>query len=62
MKQLVMRFVREDEGQDLVEYTLLLAFVCLTSAGLFIRAGTSMGGIWAIANKTLSNAGKAAAS
>ena len=34
MKQLFLRFVREEEGQDLVEYTLLLAFVCLASAAL----------------------------
>jgi len=29
MKNLFVRFVREEEGQDLIEYTLLLAFVCL---------------------------------
>ena len=42
MKQFIFRFVREEEGQDLVEYTLLLAFVCLASAALFINAGTSL--------------------
>ena len=36
MKQFIRKFVREEEGQDLVEYTLLLAFVCLASAALFI--------------------------
>ncbi|HEV2198376.1 MAG TPA: Flp family type IVb pilin [Bryobacteraceae bacterium] len=60
MKQLMMRFVREEEGQDLIEYTLLLAFVCLASAALFINAGTSIGNIWKIANSTLSNADVAA--
>ena len=29
MKNLIARFVREDEGQDLVEYTLLIAFIAL---------------------------------
>ena len=29
MKQLVLRFVREDEGQDLVEYALIVAAVGL---------------------------------
>src|ERR1017187_8691705 len=38
-----MTFLRnlwnEDQGQDLVEYTLLMAFVALASAALFIGAG-----------------------
>jgi Flp pilus assembly pilin Flp len=61
MKQLILRFVREEEGQDLVEYTLLLAFVCLASAALFINAGKSMATIWTDANVILSNAASVAA-
>jgi Flp pilus assembly pilin Flp len=56
MKNLMLRFVREEEGQDLVEYTLLLAFVCLASAALFIGAGKSMASIWTDTNTILSNA------
>ena len=62
MKQLVMRFVREEEGQDMVEYTLLLAFVCLASAALFINVGTSLSGIWNVANTRATAANTAAAS
>ena len=62
MKQLMVRFVREDHGQDLVEYTLLLAFVALASAALFIGAGGAIGGIWNVANSRLTNANTAAAS
>ena len=29
MKNFITRFVREDEGQDLVEYALLIAFIAL---------------------------------
>ena len=29
MKNLIIRFVREEEGQDLVEYAMLLAFIAL---------------------------------
>jgi len=29
MKNLIAQFVREDEGQDLVEYALLIAFIAL---------------------------------
>jgi Flp pilus assembly pilin Flp len=60
MKQLMLRFVREEEGQDLVEYTLLLAFVCLASAALFIGAGKSMANIWVDTNLIVENAGKVA--
>jgi len=51
------RFLRAEEGQDLVEYTLLLAFVCLASAALFIGAGKSMAHIWTDTNLVLTNAG-----
>jgi len=60
MKQLLLRFVREEEGQDLVQYTLLLAFVCLASAALFIGAGKSMANIWVDTNLIVTNAGAVA--
>ena len=60
MKQLIRQFVREEEGQDLVEYTLLLAFVCLASAALFIGAGKSMASIWSDTNLIVDNAGQVA--
>jgi Flp pilus assembly pilin Flp len=44
-------FWNEEQGQDLIEYTLLMAFVALASAALFISAGNSINGIW---NKTQS--------
>jgi len=60
MKQLFLRFVREENGQDLVEYNLLLAFVCLASAALFIGAGKSMANIWSDTNVIIDNAGQVA--
>jgi Flp pilus assembly pilin Flp len=56
MKQFIVRFVRDEQGQDLIEYTLLLAFVCLASAALFIGAGNTLAGIWSTTNKILVNA------
>lgn len=56
MKNLFVNFLREEQGQDLIEYTLLLAFVCLASAALFIGAGGSLKAIWTDANAILSNA------
>ena len=46
-------FLRDEQGQDLIEYTLLLAFVALASAALFIGAGNSVKGIWSITNSQL---------
>ena len=62
MKTLLFNFVKDEQGQDLIEYTLLLAFVCLASAALFISAGGSVGGIWTQANTRLTAANAAAAS
>ena len=62
MQEFMKQFVRAEEGQDLVEYTLLLAFVALASAALFIGAGGAIGGIWNVANSRLTNANTAAAS
>jgi len=58
----IQSFLRDDQGQDLIEYTLLLAFVALASAALFIGAGGSVQGIWSVTNSQLSSANQSAAS
>jgi Flp pilus assembly pilin Flp len=50
------RFFLDESGQDLIEYTLLLAFVALASAALFIGAGNSVKGIWLTTNSQLDSA------
>ena len=60
MKQLLVRFLREEEGQDLIEYTLLLGFVALASAALFIGAGNAAKTIWGVANSEMASAASAA--
>jgi Flp pilus assembly pilin Flp len=47
---------QEEEGQDLIEYTLLMAFVALASAALFLGAGGSIKGIWSVTNSQLAAA------
>lgn len=42
----VPALIRDERGQDLIEYTLLLGFVALGSAALFVGAGGSIGGVW----------------
>jgi Flp pilus assembly pilin Flp len=46
----------DEQGQDLIEYTLLMAFVALASAALFIGAGSSIKGIWSVTNSQLAAA------
>ena len=46
-------FWNNEQGQDLIEYTLLMAFVALASAALFIGAGSSIQGIWSKTNSSL---------
>ena len=60
MKTLLHNFIQDEQGQDLIEYTLLLAFVCLASAALFISAGGSVAGIWTTANTRLTAANASA--
>jgi Flp pilus assembly pilin Flp len=49
-------FWNDEQGQDLIEYTLLMAFVALASAALFIGAGSSIKGIWSQTNSQLATA------
>ncbi len=56
MKHMLKTFVKEEQGQDLIEYTLLMAFVALASAALFIGAGGSISGIWSATNTQLATA------
>jgi Flp pilus assembly pilin Flp len=60
MQTLLKEFLQDEQGQDLIEYTLLLAFVCLASATLFISAGRSVSGIWAATSSRLVSANTAA--
>ncbi len=53
MKQRLRDFLQDEQGQDLIEYTLLLAFVALAAAKMFIGVGTSVSGIWSITNSRL---------
>jgi len=62
MKNQMIQFMRDEQGQDLIEYTLLLAFVALASAALFISSGGSVANIWGSANSNLTNAASQASS
>ena len=52
----VKMFWQEEQGQDLIEYTLLMAFVALASAALFLGVGGNVAGIWTTTNTQLTAA------
>jgi Flp pilus assembly pilin Flp len=54
------RFLKDEQAQDLIEYTLLIAFVCLATAALFVSSGGSLSGIWTAANSRLATANTSA--
>jgi len=53
MKNMFMNFLKDEQGQDLIEYTLLMAFIALASAAIFVNAGNSIKGIWGSASSQL---------
>ena len=42
MKNLFVRFVREEEGQDLIEYSLLAALIALVAIAAMTSVGTEI--------------------
>jgi Flp pilus assembly pilin Flp len=59
VRRFLCRFLPEEWGQDLVEHGLLLAFVALASAALFLGAGGSVNAIWTSGSATLDTASSA---
>jgi Flp pilus assembly pilin Flp len=58
----IRRFLQDGQAQDMVEYTLMLAFVALASAGLYLGAGGSVSNIWGSASDNLGMASNCATS
>jgi Flp pilus assembly pilin Flp len=56
LKQMMQRFWKEEEGQDLVEYSLLLAFIALAAVGLLSGTRSTISGLWSNINNTLASA------
>jgi pilus assembly protein Flp/PilA len=55
MKELLARFVREDEGQDLIEYALLAGFIALAAVLMIYSIGTSLNILFTNVNSQLSS-------
>ena len=53
MAQLINRFVRNEEGQDLVEYALLLVFLALAAITILPTLGSSVNRVFSESNSAL---------
>ncbi len=56
----IQKFFLDDQGQDLIEYSLLMAFVALASVAIFSATGSSAKGIWSSSNSQLVKANTSA--
>ena len=56
MRRLLWSLWRQDDGQDLIEYTLLLFFVVFITAGVVSIGGQSIKGIVSTSNSQISAA------
>jgi Flp pilus assembly pilin Flp len=53
-------FWQEEDGQDLVEYSLLLAFIALGAIAILTTVKASITTLWTTVNTSLGTANKAA--
>lgn len=62
MKNLLARFVREDEGQDIIEYALLAAFISISGYLILTAIGENVNTIYTNVQTATSKAAAASAS
>ena len=55
MKNLVKRLVREEEGQDLIEYALLAGFISLVAVTMITNVGAGVNGVYSNINTQVHN-------
>jgi len=47
---------KDERGQDLIEYSILISFVAIAVVGMFMGAGNDVKGVWAVSNNQLTQA------
>lgn len=62
MKNLLARFVREEEGQDIIEYSLLAAFISISGYLILQSIGENVNTIYTNVQTATSKASAASAS
>ena len=53
MLQMIQRFLKDEEGQDLVEYALLLVFLALAAIAILPTLGSSVNKVFSQSNSAL---------
>jgi Flp pilus assembly pilin Flp len=52
----ILNLWRDERGQDLIEYSILISFVAIAVVGLFIGPGKDVKNIWVVSNNQLTKA------
>ena len=53
VRELINKFIRDEEGQDLVEYALLLVFLALAAIAVLPTLGSSVNRVFSQSNSSL---------
>jgi len=53
MLDMIKRFINDEEGQDLVEYALLLVFLALAAIAILPTLGSSVNRVFSQSNSSL---------
>ena len=56
MREFLLRLVREDEGQDLIEYALLAGFIALSSVAMITAIGNGVNVVYTAVNSEVAAA------
>jgi pilus assembly protein Flp/PilA len=56
MKNLLTRFVREEEGQDLIEYSLLAALISIVCITVLGEIGTAVNDLFGVIRDAINDA------
>jgi Flp pilus assembly pilin Flp len=60
MKQFLYRLWRDEDGQDIIEYTLLITFIAVATAAAVGSGQNSIRAIWSNGNSALAAANTSA--
>jgi Flp pilus assembly pilin Flp len=61
MPQYLTNFLREEDGQDLIEYSLLITFIAIACAAIVGAGRPAVNAVWQRGNAELVSANAAAA-
>ena len=59
MQQLLWKFWQEEDGQDLIEYSLLITFIAIATAAMVGSGQNAIRSIWTASNSQIQAANSA---